>query len=132
MSQPFIFVATHKLREGKEEAAKELCAGLAQLVETKEPRMIAFNGYCNEEGTEVSIVQVHPDAESMLFHMQVLREHISGAYEEEGPVDVTTSIQLFGTPGDDALSMIKSFNEDVPVIVKPIPIGGFTRSAAQE
>ena len=45
----------------------------------KEPRVIAFNIYVNDEGTEVTGVQVHPDAASMEFHMQVLREDMMTA-----------------------------------------------------
>jgi hypothetical protein len=57
--------------------------------------------------TEVSIVQVHPDADSMLFHMRLLREHITSAYEEEGSLDVTTSVQVYGTPSEAVLEMIR-------------------------
>ena len=52
----------------------------ADVVESNEPRIIAFNIYANEEGDEVSVVQVHPDADSMMLHMQVVHEHITDAY----------------------------------------------------
>src|SRR5262249_37885832 len=129
MSEPFIFIGTHRLKDGMLEAAKDMNEWLTELVDSNEPRMIAFNAYANEEGTEVSIVQVHPDADSMLFHMQLLSQHITGAYAEEGPLAETTSIQLFGDAGE-ALEMIRQFNPGVPVIVMPRGIGGFTRSAA--
>ena len=63
---PFIFIGTHTLKQGKFDDFAANCAALAELVEAEEPRMIAFNVYANEDGTEVSVVQVHPDAESML------------------------------------------------------------------
>jgi hypothetical protein len=133
MSAPFIFIGTHRLKAGKLEAFKQSCGGLAQFVESNEPRMIAFNLYSNKDGTEVSVVQVHPDAESMLFHMQLLHEHIASAYDEDSPLDVTTSIHVYGTPSDTVLEMIKQFNpEGPPLIVKPLPLGGFTRSAAEQ
>ena len=53
-----------------------------EVVEAEEPRLLAFNGYGSEVGSEVSVVQVHPDPESMLFHMQVAREHIERATGE--------------------------------------------------
>jgi hypothetical protein len=105
---------------------------LSELVASNEPRMIAFNAYANDEGTEVSIVQIHPDADSMLFHMQLLSKHITGAYEDEGPLAETTSIQLYGDPGETVLEMIKQFNPDVGLTVKPHGLGGFTRSAAAQ
>jgi hypothetical protein len=131
MSEPFIFIGTHRLKAGKLEAARGMNDWLTELVESNEPRMIAFNAYANEEGTELSVVQIHPDADSMLFHMQLLSKHITGAYEDEGPLAETTSIQLYGNPGETVLGMIEQFNPGVPLIVKPHGLGGFTRSAAE-
>ena len=130
MSEPFIFIGTHRLKEDRLEAAREMSRWLSDFVESNEPRMIAFNAYANEEGTEIAIVQIHPDADSMLFHMELLSKHITEAYEDEGPLAETTSIQLFGDPGESVLEVIQQFNQDIPVIVKPHGLGGFTRSAA--
>lgn len=133
MSEPFIFIGTHRLKKGKFEAFRQLSGGLAEFVEANEPRMIAFNVYANEEGDEVSVVQVHPDAESMLLHMQLLHEHISSAYDEDSALDVTTNIQVYGTPTDAVLAMIEQLTpEGTTSIVKPRPLAGFTRSAAQQ
>jgi hypothetical protein len=92
--EPFIFVGTHRLKEGKLGDFETAWKKRVDVVEAKEPRMIAFNSYANEEGTEVAVVQLHPDAASMELHMQVVREHISQAYEEL--LEETTSIQVFG------------------------------------
>ena len=99
------------------------------MVEANEPRLIAFNVYANEDGTEVTIVQVHPDADSMLFHMQVAREHISEAYQSV--LDTTKRIDVYGTPNDAVLEMISQLaGSEVPLSVKPNHLGGFTRSSA--
>jgi hypothetical protein len=39
---------------------------LVELVKREEPRLIPFSVFFNEDVTEVSVVQVHPDADSML------------------------------------------------------------------
>ena len=131
MNEPFIFIGTHRLKDGKLEAFKSSCSALVEMAESKEPRLIAFNFYANEEGTEVSVVQVHPDAESLLHHMQVMREHIEGALEEEGELDETLGIQIFGTPNDAVLGMIQHLSQEgAPVTVMPHGLSGFTRTAA--
>jgi hypothetical protein len=113
MSESFIFIGTHKLKDGKLEDFKKSCGELSEFVESNEPRMIAFNFYGSEDG------------------MRLLREHISGARGEEGSLDVTTSVQVYGPPGE-ALEMIKRLSQEgVPLIVKPQPLAGFTRSAAE-
>ncbi len=127
MPEPFIYVGTFRLKEGKLDAFKEQCGGLAEFVEVNEPRMIAFNLYANEESTEASVVQVHPDADSMVFHMRLLHEHIASASDEDSAIDVQTSNQIYGTPNKTVLKMIEQFDPGVPLIVKPRPLGGFTR-----
>ena len=126
MSQPFIFIGTHRLKEGKlgdyERAWKEL----VDVVEAKEPQLIAFNSYANEDGTEVAVVQVHPDAASMELHMNVVREHITQAYEDL--IEETTSIQVFGELSEAARAMMEHLaGSGVALNVKPNPLGGFTR-----
>ena len=41
---------------------------LVDLVETNEPRLMAFNVYLDEQGGKISVVQVHPDLDRMEFH----------------------------------------------------------------
>jgi hypothetical protein len=74
MPGPFIFIATNRLKPGALEAERRRVPGLCEFIEAKEPRVLAFNEYVDDDGTEVSVVQVHPDAESMEFHMSVVRE----------------------------------------------------------
>jgi hypothetical protein len=100
---------------------------LAEFIEANEPRPLAFNEYANAEGTEVAVVQVHPDAESFEFHMGVVRERASRAYSET--LDATTGIQVFGTPNDTILEMLRqSAGSGVQYSVKPHHLGGFTRA----
>src|SRR4051812_13137424 len=56
-----------------------------------EPRLIAFNEYVNDTGTEVTVVQVHPDAASMQNHLGIVGERAAQAYEET--LDATLAIQ---------------------------------------
>jgi hypothetical protein len=129
MSEPFIFIGTHRLQEGRLEEFEKSFADLVNVVEANEPRMIAFNGYANEEGTEVAVVQIHPDAASMEHHMQVVRQHITDAYESL--LDETTSIQVFGHLSEGARGMMQHLaGSGVPLSVKPAALGGFTRSEA--
>jgi quinol monooxygenase YgiN len=129
MSEPFIFIGTHTIREGKLEDFKKQWRELLDVVDAKEPRLIAFNAYVNEDGTELTVVQVHPDADSMLFHMQVARDHISEAYQSV--LEKTKRIDVYGKPSDTALEMIRQLaGSEVPLSLKANHLGGFTRSSA--
>ena len=123
---PFIFIATNRLKPGKLEAERDRVPGLSDFIEANEPRILAFNEYANDEGTEVGVVQVHPDIESFQFHMEVVREQALRAYAET--LDATTSIQVYGTPTAGILQMLtNSAGSGVAFNVKPHRLGGFTR-----
>ena len=126
MSKPFIFIGTHQIAEGKLDEFKRDCQQLVEVVERNEPQLLSFNFYFSEDEGEVSVVQVHPDADSMLLHMQVAREHITEAAEEQL---ITRDIQISGPPNDTVLGMIEQLSQSgVPLIVKPKHLAGFTRA----
>ncbi len=128
MSQPFVYVGTWTIKRGKLEEARKFMAEHADFVETNEPRLIAFHAYFDEEGSKASVVQVHPDSASMEFHMQVISEHLSGAFDY---IDTILSEQYFG-PMSESLSETLSKWETPGVRVTKMPMfeAGFTRSNA--
>jgi quinol monooxygenase YgiN len=129
MSGPFTFIGTYSIKSGKLEETKKHLQELVDVVETNEPRLIAFNIYLDEQGSKVSIVQVHPDADSMEFHMKLVAEHIRGAFEY---LEKTESQQIYGTPSDTLTEMLREFAEPgVPVTLAPIHEVGFTRTDAR-
>jgi hypothetical protein len=126
MSAPFIFIATNRLKEGKLAAERDRAADLSSFIEENEPQLLAFNEYVNEEGTEVAVVQIHPDAASMEFHMGIVAERAARAYAET--LEATTSIQVYGEPSDAVLEMLRhQAGTGVPMTVKRHHLGGFTR-----
>lgn len=126
MTGPFIFIATNRLKDGKLSSEKERLPDLIDFIHANEPRLIAFNEYANEEGTEVAVVQVHPDADSMVFHMQLIADRAASAYADT--IDATTNVQVFGTPSGAVTDLLRrQAGAGVPLGVKPHHLGGFTR-----
>jgi hypothetical protein len=129
MGEPFTFIGMYTIKQGKLEDFKRYWPEFVEFVEESEPRLIAFNAYVDEEGSEVGIVQVHPDVESMEFHMKLIREHVEHAFAEF--LDGTVGLQVYGPISGLALEMIDQLAGTVPLTVHPHGIGGFTRSAAE-
>jgi hypothetical protein len=126
MPGPFIFIATNRLKPEKLEDERRRVPELVQFIQANEPRVIAFNEYANEEGTEVAVVQIHSDADSMVFHMELIAERAASAYAET--IEATTGIQVFGTPGEAVIDTLRGqAGAGVPVRIKPNHLGGFTR-----
>ena len=58
------------IREGKLEEVKAVMNELVELVKAKEPRIIFYNAYINEDGTQLTILQAHPDSASVELHIE--------------------------------------------------------------
>jgi hypothetical protein len=126
MPGPFIFIATNKLKPGAFEAERRRVPGLSEFLKAREPRLIAFNEYANEDRTEVFVVQVHPDSDSMESHIAVARERADRAYAET--LESTAGIQVFGTPSQSILDTLRNqAGIGVPINIAPLHLGGFTR-----
>jgi hypothetical protein len=137
MSAPFIFIATNRLREGKLAAERDRVADLGSFIEANEPQLLAFNEYVNEDGTEVGVVQIHPNAASMEFHMGVVAERAARAYADT--LAATASIQVYGEPSDAVLEMLRrqagaarallSCHDETPAVPRQRPPMRGTRAA---
>jgi hypothetical protein len=98
---------------------------LAALVQEREPQLLGFDFFLNEDATEATVVQVHPDADSMLVHMQVASAHITKGTDE---LLETKEIQIYSAPNDAVLAMVTQLTQaGVPISVKPHHLAGLMR-----
>jgi hypothetical protein len=127
MAEPLIFITTLTLKEGTLEGFKHYSEQMGKFVEENEPRIIHFEQYINEDGTETTSVQIHPDEDSMMFHMQVAGERMAQAYEF---IDAIKSLHIYGEPSDAFVEQMTPQPADLfPVIVKS-KFAGFNRLPA--
>jgi len=134
MSKPLIFISTWKIREGRLEDYKQFAKEFMEHVKAREPQLIAFNMYFNEDETEMTSIQVHPDTASMDFHMQVLAKVIGQDMIEwinRADFLEPKHIEIYGTPSAKLLEADQQLvDAGIPRSVKPLHFAGFTRSAA--
>lgn len=103
MSNAIVYVDTSDVREGTLAELQAAIRDLADFVEAHEPRVIAYNVYFNDDGTEMTVVHVHPDSTSLEHHMEVA-----------GPmfrrfVDLVTlsSIHIYGEASETVLESVR-------------------------
>lgn len=126
MAAPFIFIGTHKVKPGKLEEFKAWFLDyIKTTVEPKEPRLLVFAAYADPETNTVAVVQVHPDAESMVHHLKVITEHVATAYSNF--LERESSWQIYGTPRAGVLELIQQTAGDEEKPTSPEPFAGFTR-----
>ena len=129
MTAPFIFIGTHKIKPGKSEAFKAYFATFcSELVEPQEPRLHSFYGYSAPDSDVVTIVQVHPEGDSMATHMKVGVEHFAEAYAKY--LEPESTLQIYGTlTGEliEAISAAMQAERDDNTVTIREPFAGFDR-----
>lgn len=94
------------------------------LTEKSKPGTITQLAYINDDATEVDIVRIFPNAEALDLQLQGADQRTKTTYKFIEP----TSIEIYGTPTDYALEMIKKVaGSGINVSIKPQFIGGFVR-----
>jgi hypothetical protein len=123
MSEPLVFVTKHRVNDGALDGIKQLSERFAGTIEASDTGLVAFHFFVNDDGTEVSNVQVHRDAAAMDAYLPVAQDLIGEALE----LSRTTRIDVFGSPGP-LLQQVLRHNEDmgVPVRVTRAHLDGFT------
>lgn len=129
MTAPFIFIGTHKVKPGKREEFKEYFARFSSdAVEPEEPRLHSFYGYAAADSDSVTVVQVHPDADSMATHMKVGMEHFATAYSEF--LEPESTLQIYGELTEDLIRTISAAgqsDDDTSSVTIREPFAGFDR-----
>jgi len=124
MSEPIVFISNQRIKEGKLDEYTQAYRQVAELTEANKPGTVAHLAYVNEDGTEMSIVHVFPDAESMELHMQGVDELAKKAFEFMEIV----SFEIYGKPSDTVLETMKKIvGSGVTLNIKPQPVGGYIR-----
>lgn len=126
MGKPFIYVGTYMIKPGKAEEARKRIAELVDFVETNEPRMIAFHCFLDEKVSKMTVVQVHPDAASMEFHLQVNARHFTTAFDY---LESLMSDQYYGQVSETLAAELAKWDDAVATVTRmPVHEGGFTRT----
>ncbi len=129
MSDPLVFVDSSEIREGKLEELTMALKELAEFVETNEPRPISYSVYLSEDGTRMTVVQVHPDSASMELHMEVAGPEFAKFKD----LITMRTMDVYGRPSDKLLRLMQQKAEmlgSAAVGVHELA-AGFTRLATR-
>jgi len=100
---------------------------MIEHINAEKPGTVAFLQYLNEEGTELSIVHVFPDADAFDRHGEGVAERAKAGFEFIEPI----SRELYEMPNEKTLAMMTAIRPpDAPEIEfhhKSQPMGGYIR-----
>lgn len=123
MNDQIVFIGTFGIPKGGFEEWKTASREMADFVMAHVPRLISFNFYLNEDGTEGTVIQVHPDSESLEYHMEVAASRIQTGSQ----MVQVRRIEMYGKPSDRVIERLqRQSSGSWPVIVKT-HVHGFSR-----
>ena len=127
MSEPIIFISNQRVKEGKLEGYKQYYRQVAEQAKANKPGTVAHIAYHNEEGSEMSIIHIFPNAEAMELHMKGVDKLAKKAYEY---VEIL-SLEIYGKPADTVLErMVQIVGSGITLNIRPQLIGGYIRFKA--
>ena len=128
MGAPFILVSRFRVKERSPDALRDYARQVTDLVEAKEPRVIALHVFLSEDGTELSTFHLHPDVASMEFHMQVQQDHWDEIISPVASMLEGISVDFYGAmPPESAVANFRRAGNEVSI--KPVHLAGFSRSS---
>jgi len=123
MSEPIIFIAHQKVKQGKAEEYKKVYQEVGGWMEANKPQTSAHIAYLSEDGTEASVVHIFPDIEAMEKHMQNLGSIGTKAFA----LMEIVGFDVYGTPSKMVMDSMLKMIPEAKVTMRPHPAGGYIR-----
>jgi hypothetical protein len=130
MSDPIVVIDSSEIREGKLKELKTALDELVEFVEASEADPIAYNIYFDEDGTKMTVVQIHPSSESMEFHMEVA----GPIFQKFTELLRLSRIDFYGKPSDALLEQMRQKAQllgDATLVVNELHSGFFRFGVAE-
>ena len=90
----------------REDSVGELKAGVQRLVDfidAREPQLVTYGFYIDEDAARMTVVAVHPDSQSLERHMEIGGDE----FRKLAPLVTLTAIECYGRPSTRALEQLR-------------------------
>ena len=99
MSTLILVVDSSDIRDGKLEEVKARVEELVAFVEANEAEPLAYDIYFDEAGTQMTVVQIHPDSASLERHLTIA----GPAFRKFADLLALARVDVYGEPSEKAL-----------------------------
>lgn len=104
MDDFIVYLDTSEVRPGRLEELKAAMAELSAFVELNEPQILAYRVYFSDDGSTMSVLNLHSDPASLEFHMKVA----GPKFPPIAPFINLRTIEVFGRPGEELLARLRA------------------------
>jgi hypothetical protein len=128
-SEPIVYIDHSDIREGSLEELRSGVRRLVDFIEAREPRLIAYGFYIDEDAMTMTVVAVHPDPASLELHLDVG----TAEFRKLAHLLTLTAIECYGRPSEKALEQLRqkaAMLGDSGTVVSVDRTAGFARIAS--
>lgn len=98
-----VAIDSSEIREGKLEELKTGLTELVEFVEANESEPIAYRIYIDEDGSRMTVIQIHPSSASMELHMRLA----GPIFQRFTELVVLSRIDFYGRPSEALLEQMR-------------------------
>jgi hypothetical protein len=102
-SEPIVYIDHSRIREGSVEELKAGVQRLVEFIDAREPQLIAYGFYFDEDAGKMTVVAVHPDSASLERHLDIGSEE----FRKLAHLVDLTAIECYGRPSDRAVEQLQ-------------------------
>ncbi|HJU57511.1 MAG TPA: hypothetical protein VJ774_02115 [Actinomycetota bacterium] len=102
-SEPIVYIDHSQIREGSIDELKAGVERLVEFIDAREPQLITYGFYIDEDASKMTVVAVHPDSTSLERHMDIGSEE----FRKLAHLVTLTAIECYGRPSDRALEQLR-------------------------
>jgi hypothetical protein len=102
-SDPILYIDRSDIRRDSLDELKRGVQQLVDFIDAREPRLLAYGFYIDDEAATMTVVALHPDSSSLELHLD-----IGGAeFRKLAPLLTLTAIECYGRPSPRALDQLR-------------------------
>ena len=107
MAAHVIFVGTYEVPPEALNAFIAANKDMRDYVKANEPRLVSWHTYISDDRTEATTIMIHPDSDSLEYHLQVAATRISAGVS----MVRTKHMELYGEVSEGLLSRLQTISQ---------------------
>jgi len=103
-SEPIVYIDHSHIRGDLIDELKAGVQRLVKFIDAREPQLVTYGFYIDEDAARMTVVAVHPDSASLERHMDIG----SAEFRKLAHLVTLTAIECYGRPSDRALEQLRN------------------------
>lgn len=126
MTDTIVYIDRSTINDGQVAVVKEKIQDLVRFIDQREPQLVGYQFYFDEDAGRMTVIAIHPDSDSLEFHMEIGRSAFAGFADF---IDMH-AIEVYGDPSPAVLGLLRDKAEmlgEARQVEVHSPQGGFMR-----